>query len=144
MENQEMEMKRKLEMETGNGNWKWKQEQKKTHQSLVLCLLHIVLGHYSCILLSNGYRTGFTSHVLWLYSCTVLCDDCFWVALMWQTMLQSSLVHMWEGLGMRLVTMRVTYIVLHSYSCSLVPRPTSSFDCVKQIMASYPGLIWVQ
>ena len=42
--------------------------------------------------------------------------------------------------------MRVTYFVLeqgqHSYSCSLVPRPTSSFDClqcVKQIMASYPG-----
>ena len=44
------------------------------------------------------------------------------------------------------LTMRVTYFVLeqgqHSYSCSLVPRPTSSFDClqcVKQIMASYPG-----
>ena len=44
------------------------------------------------------------------------------------------------------LTMRVTYFVLeqgqHSYSCSLVPRPTSSFDClqcVKQNMASYPG-----
>ena len=43
--------------------------------------------------------------------------------------------------------MRVkTYFILeqgqHSYSCSLVPRSTSSFDClqcVKQIMASYPG-----
>ena len=44
------------------------------------------------------------------------------------------------------LTMRVTYFVLeqgkHSYSRSLVPRPTSGFDClqcVKQIMASYPG-----
>ena len=42
--------------------------------------------------------------------------------------------------------MRVTYFILeqgeHSYSCSLVPRPTCSFDClqcVKQIMTSYPG-----
>ena len=44
------------------------------------------------------------------------------------------------------LTMRVTYFILeqgeHFYSCSLVPRPTCSFDClqcVKQIMASYPG-----
>ena len=60
MEKQETEMKWKLEMETGNGNWKWKWEQKKTHQSLVQCFLHSVvnhvLSHYSCILLSNGYR----------------------------------------------------------------------------------------
>ena len=54
MEKQETEMKRKLEMEIGNGNWKWEQ---KTHQSLVL-FLHSVLSYYSCILLSNGYRTG--------------------------------------------------------------------------------------
>ena len=77
MEKQGMEMKGnwkwKLEMETGNGNWKRKWEQK-THQSLVQCFLHSVLSHYSCILLSNGYRTGFMSPVLCLYSCTVLSD----------------------------------------------------------------------
>ena len=53
-----MEMKRKLEMETGNRNG-----NKKT-QSLVQCFLHSVLSHYSCILLSNGYRTGFMSRAL--------------------------------------------------------------------------------
>ena len=58
MEKKETEMKRKLEMETGNGNWKRKWEQN-THQSLVQCFLYSVLSHYSCILLSNGYRTGF-------------------------------------------------------------------------------------
>ena len=56
MEKQETEMKWKLEMETGNGNG----SKKKTHQSLVQCFLHSVvnhvLSHYSCILLSNGYR----------------------------------------------------------------------------------------
>ena len=72
MEKQETEMKQKLEIETGNGNWKWKWED----QSLVQCFLHSVLSHYYCILLSNGYRTGFMSHVLPLL-CTVLCDYCF-------------------------------------------------------------------
>ena len=51
-------MKRKLEMETGNRNGNKK-------QLLVQCFLHSVLSHYSCILLSNGYRT---------HSCAVLCD----------------------------------------------------------------------
>ena len=60
MEKQETEMKRKLAMETGNGNWKWKWEQK-IHQLLVQCFLHSVLGHYSCIQLSNGSGTGFMS-----------------------------------------------------------------------------------
>ena len=31
----------------------------KTHKSLVQYFLHDVLSHYSCILLSNGYMTGF-------------------------------------------------------------------------------------
>ena len=53
----------KLEMETGNGNWKQKWEQK-THQSLVQCFLHSVLSHYSSILFSNSYGTGFMSHAL--------------------------------------------------------------------------------
>ena len=69
-------------METGNGNWKRKWEQKfKTYQSRVQCFLHrlmsSVLSHYSCILLSSNYMIGFTSHVLCLYSCTVLCDHLF-------------------------------------------------------------------
>ena len=63
MEKQETEMKWKLEMETGNGNWKPKWEQK-THQSLVQCFLHSVLSHYSSILFSNSYGTGFMSHAL--------------------------------------------------------------------------------
>ena len=145
MEKQEMEWNRnwkwKLEMEIGN--WKSKWEQKNAP----ITGLHSVLSHYFCILLGNGYRTGFMCYVLCLYSCTVFCDYCFWLALMW---LQSSLVHMWVGQGTRLVAIwpseLYTYFVLeqgqHSYSCSLVPRPTSSFDClqcVKQIMASYPG-----
>ena len=54
-------------MEIGNRN-----ENKKMHQSLVQCFPHSVLSHYSFILLSNGYLTGFMSHVLCLYSCTVL------------------------------------------------------------------------
>ena len=87
MEKQETEMKGKLETETGDGNWKWKLEMEigngngKTHQSLVQCFLHSVLSQYSCILLSNGYRTGFMRHVLCLnnplntklYSLKVLC-----------------------------------------------------------------------
>ena len=49
------------EMETGN----WKQKRKqKTHQSLVQYFLRIVLSHYSSILLSNRYGTGFMSHAL--------------------------------------------------------------------------------
>ena len=58
-----MEMKRKLEMETGNGIWKQKWEQKK-YQSLVQYFLHSALSHYSSILLSNRYGTGFMSRAL--------------------------------------------------------------------------------
>ena len=36
-----------------------------------------VLCHYSCILVTNGYMTGFMSHTLYCYSCTVLCDYLF-------------------------------------------------------------------
>ena len=49
--------------ETGNGNWKQKWEQK-THQPLVQYFLHSVLTHYSSILFSNRYGTGFMSHAL--------------------------------------------------------------------------------
>ena len=73
MEKQEMEMKRKLEMETGNGNG----NTKRTNHWCNVFFIVGVLSHYSCILLSNGYRTGFTGHVLCLYSCTVLCDYLF-------------------------------------------------------------------
>ena len=54
MEKQETEMKQKLEMEIGNGNG-----NKTRTKSLVQCFLYSVLSHYSCTLLSNGYRTGF-------------------------------------------------------------------------------------
>ena len=71
MEKQETEMKRKLEMETGNGNWKQKWEQKM-HQSLLHYFLYSVLSHYSSILLSNHYGTGFMSHALpLLLSCAL-------------------------------------------------------------------------
>ena len=118
-------------METGNGNWKQKWEQK-THQSVVQYFLHSVLSHYSCILLSNGYRTGIRV-MCFAFSLVLYSDYSFLVALMWQAMLQSSLVHMWEGLGMRLVAIwpweLYTYFILeqgqHSYSCSFVPRPAS-------------------
>ena len=42
----------------------------QTHEYSVLC-------HCSCILLSNGYRTGFMRRVLCLYSRTVLCNYVF-------------------------------------------------------------------
>ena len=146
MEKQEMEMKWKLEMEIGNGNWKRKWEEKHTNHWCnvsFIVWLDITLAFYVAM-------------VIWLalwVMCFPLLLYCalsfFWVVLMWQAMLQSSLVHMWEGSGHKTscnLTTRVTYFILqqglHSYSCSLVPRPTSSFDClqcVKQIMASYPG-----
>ena len=59
----------KLEMEIGNGNWKWKLETEMRAKNAP-CFLHSVLSHYSCIVLSNGYATGFTSHVL-LYCSTL-------------------------------------------------------------------------
>ena len=67
IEKQETEMlKWKLEMEL----------ETKTHQITGAVFLHrlmiSVLCHYYCYLPSNhGYMTGFMSHVLWLYSCTV-------------------------------------------------------------------------
>ena len=55
-------------MENGNGKWKWKMETemrtKKPYQSLVQCFIYSVLSHYSSIVLSNCYGTGFMSHVL--------------------------------------------------------------------------------
>ena len=80
MEKQEMETgnwKWKLEMETGNGmeigngNWKWngnwkrKWEQKKrtNHWGNVFFIVCLVIT-LACILLSNGYRTGFMSRAL--------------------------------------------------------------------------------
>ena len=52
----------------------------KNHQSLVQCLLYRhmsnVFCHYSCILLSNGYKTGFMSHVLCLMGFVIMCIQC--------------------------------------------------------------------
>ena len=126
------------EMGTANGNWKQKWKQQCTNHwcsvffadwwqvcfviTLVLCLGgHIILV--------------FMSHVLCLLSCALWLDiQCGWLVLMWRTILQSSLVYMWEGLGMRLVAIWPwEYFVLQwdqgSYSYSLITRPslTSSF-----------------
>ena len=139
MEKQEMEMKQKLETETGNGSWKRKWEQKHTNQGcniFFIVFLVITLAFYWAMIVWLALWV-----VLCICSCTVLCG-CFWVALMWQAVLQSSL----RGSGHKTscnLTMRVTYLVLEwSQHFSLVPRPTSSFDClqcVKLIVASYPG-----
>ena len=62
-----------------NENWKQKWKQKM-HQSHMQCLSH---GLMSCALditlvfNSSSYMTGFMSHVLSYYSCTVLCDYVF-------------------------------------------------------------------
>ena len=72
-------MKRKLEMEIGNGNGNKNTQitvamfSSQTHEQCALF----------CILLSNGYMTGFMSCVLafTLVLCfviTVLCDYCFY------------------------------------------------------------------
>ena len=72
-------------METGNesGNI-------KKHQSLVQCLLYRhmsdVFCHYSCILLSNGYKTRFMSHVFAftpVMGFVIICTQCDQLALMW-------------------------------------------------------------
>ena len=67
-------------METGNGNWEWKLETEMgTNDAPITGAVFSsqtpsgVLCHYSCILVSNDYMTGFMSHVL----CTVLCDYLF-------------------------------------------------------------------
>ena len=63
------------EMETGNGNWKWKLETEMGTKNAPITgamFLHSVLSHYSSILLSNGYRTGFMSHMCFAFT-PVLC-----------------------------------------------------------------------
>ena len=118
-----------------------RKKMDKAHQPLVQCffyrLMSNVLCQYYCIVFAFALAVCFV---------IIQCD---WVVLM----LQSSLVHVWEGLGMRLVTIwpwELFHLVLEqdqpSYSCSLIPRPspTSSFDhlqYVNQMMASYPGPI---
>ena len=51
LEKQETEMRWKRKLET--------EMEQTTHQSLVQCFLYSMLRHYSCILLRNGYMTGF-------------------------------------------------------------------------------------
>ena len=98
----------KLGMEIGNGNGN---KRHTNHWCYVFFIVWLVIT--LVILLSNGYMTGFTSHVLCLYSCTVLCDYCFWVVLILQAMLQFSLVHMWEGLGTRPVAIWPSEMIIH-------------------------------
>ena len=99
MEKQETEMKWKVEMETGNGNGNKKRTNHWCNVFFIVCLVISLiprlslsgeslgtrlLSHYSCILLSNGYVTGFMSHALSLLlhesnnhkAQSVLCDYC--------------------------------------------------------------------
>ena len=133
-----------------NGNWKWKLEMEIGNENgnknapitgamfSSQCALSLLLYH----LLSNGYRTGFMSRALLL--CCAL-----WLLLLSSTHVASN-VAIQSGSRVRgsghetscYLIMRVLEQGQHSYPCSLVPRPTSSFDClqcVKQIMALYQG-----
>ena len=69
MEKQEMERKQKLETktETGKRNWTWKLETEMGTKNVPITgekFLYSVLSHYSSILLSIGYGTGFMSRAL--------------------------------------------------------------------------------
>ena len=116
-----------------NGNWKHKCKQK-THQSLVQYFICSVLSHYSSISL-----------------CDWLCESCLpsWlpllVVLVSQAVLQCNLVHIWEGARHEIscnLNMTVTYFIFkqgkHFYSCSLIPRCTSSFDCLQHVNQILP------
>ena len=55
----------------------------KTHKSLVQYFLHDVLSHYSCILLSNSYMTGFIGvdvcclpYLIWLTQLGINIEFC--------------------------------------------------------------------
>ena len=74
MEKQETEIKWKLEMETGNGTGYGNGNEKCTNHWCNVFFIVCLVIRYSCIVLSNGYRTGFMSPVLCLYSCSVLSD----------------------------------------------------------------------
>ena len=128
--------------------------KKITMQSLFSSRTHKQFSFVITLVHSNGYGTGFMSHVLCLYSCTVVCNYVF--SMIDQHScgkrcynLVSSRVRESGHKTSCNLAMRVIHLVLEqsqcSYSCSLVPRPypTSSIDCLqymKQMMASQvPG-----
>lgn len=69
MEKQEMdEMKLEIKL--------WKENENEKHTIMDSWVLWVVI-HYSCISSSSGYVSGFMSHVLCLYSCTVFWGSLF-------------------------------------------------------------------
>ena len=131
MEKQETEMKRELKMETGNIN----ANKRRTNH---LCNILFVV----CLVITQAI-------IMWLALWVVLLYYTSWlpllVVLLSQTVLQCNLVHIWEGAGYETscnLNMTVTYFILeqgkHFYSCSLVPRCTSSFDCLQHVKQILP------
>lgn len=105
-------------------------------QSLVQCflcgLMSSVLCQCSCVLLSNvrtssHCMTDIISHVLSLYSCTVLVI--MYSLWLFSTHMASDfaiyLIHMWESLDTRLATMRVILLGLGTIKAS-IPILTAS------------------
>ena len=98
MEKQEMEMKGKLEIETGDRNG------SKAHTKIHT--VFSVLFHYSCILLSYGYMTGFMSSCFTLVLCFVI------TYLVWLTRHVVVTLHF------------IGQFVIHIYMCILPPQLT--------------------
>ena len=124
MEKQEMEVEWTLEKETGNrtGN------EKCWHR---ICFLH---GLMSSVF--SYCALDYLAMVIWLalwvlcFAFTLYCAlwwliQCDWLALIWQAMLQSSLVHR-SGYKISCnLTMRVIHWVLGQGQCSYSRRLTS-------------------
>ena len=123
-----------------------------------------VFCHYYCILLGNSI--GLAVLVTCLYCALWLHIQCDWVVLMWQAMLQCSLVHVWEGLGTRLGEKHMwtiyennftrswnktsiptvaawflqTYTIPHFQFCSLAVRESSYLALFYTMIACFPSI----
>ena len=86
--------RKKLEMEIGNGNG-----NKKNAPITGEMFLYSVLSHYSSILLSNGYGTGFMSRAFAFTPVLCFVITAFFLVWMSSAHVTSSLVHVWEGLN---------------------------------------------
>ena len=95
-------------MEIGNGNWrqKWKQSTYENTHCFLQGLMSSVLFHYSCILLSYGYMTGFMSLCFTLVLCFVI------TYLVWLTRHVVVTLH------------SIGQFVIHIYMCILPPQLT--------------------
>ena len=94
------------ETEIGNGNWKRKWEQKNAPITGAM-FLHSVLSHYSCII---GLALSVVCFVIAAcYNLVWFTCETVWARDYWRPVLEQG---------------------PHSYYCSLVPRFTSSFNCL--------------